>query len=70
TGRRGRPRKPIIEIDPRLNYATVRNIRKKRNVIKAIRTIVFGTQESLYYYLDDSPSNTINTVYIERLNGT
>jgi hypothetical protein len=69
TGRRGRPRKPIIEIDPHLNYSIVRKIRKKGHLIKTIRTIMFGTQENFDRCLDDYPSNTINTSYIERSNG-
>jgi hypothetical protein len=70
TGLRGRPRNPIIEIDPRLNYATVKKIRKKGRVIKTIRTMVYGTQESFSQCLINSPSNTINTAYIERSNAT
>jgi hypothetical protein len=30
TGQRGRPRKPIIEIDPELNYATVKKDSAKK----------------------------------------
>jgi IS1 family transposase len=68
TGKRGRPRKPTQEVDPRLNYATVKKTRKKGHLIKVTRSIVFGTEQSIRPYLEKSCSNTINTAYIERTN--
>jgi IS1 family transposase len=69
TGKRGRPRKPIEVIDEELVYATVKKQRLQNSVVKVRREIVFGTEELVSKRLEQSPSNTINTSYIERSNG-
>jgi IS1 family transposase len=68
TGRRGRPRNPIVAVEPKLSYATVKKTRKCGNLVKIDRIVVFGTLESVNNNLKYSNSNTINTSYIERTN--
>jgi len=54
-----------------LCYATVQKIREKGRVVKIIKEIVFGTVELLKTCLNRSTvSNTINTAFVERNNGT
>ena len=44
--------------------------RENGKVTKVEKKIIFGTEESVQSHLSKSPSNTINTSYIERSNGT
>jgi hypothetical protein len=68
TGKRGRPRKPEQVIDADLDYATVHKTRQGAQVIKVERKIVHGSEQSVLARLENSPSQTINTAYIERSN--
>ena len=42
TGKRGRPKKPRVVIDPELQYATVHKTRDNGKVVKVERNIIFG----------------------------
>ena len=67
----GRPPKAKLEMPDDLLYGTVRKIRQNRRVTQVVRTIVFGDQKLLELYLNrSSVSNTINTSFVERNNGT
>ncbi|MDW7680228.1 MAG: hypothetical protein SCK70_06665 [bacterium] len=69
TGKRGRPKKPVVCIDPQLQYATVHKIRDKGKVVKVERQIVFGKEQDINKILASSPvSVAINTSYVERHN--
>jgi len=69
TGKRGRPRNAEDVIHEDLDYATVHKTREKGRVVKIERKVVFGNAERITKRLEDSPSTTINTSYIERMNG-
>ena len=67
----GRPPNPkkIMPVD--LCYATVCKKREKGRVVQVVSTIVFGTMVLLLNLLGISmASNTINTSFVERNNGT
>jgi len=68
TGRRGRPRKPIKVVDKELDYATVHKTRENGRVVNVETRVVFGSAERIKKRLEESPSNTINTAYVERSN--
>jgi len=68
TGKRGRPAHPVKVIAPWLDYATVKKTREGEKIVKIEREIVFGSPESIAARLEQSPSQTINTSYIERSN--
>jgi len=68
TGKPGRPKKARLVIDPNLLYATVHKTRVNGVVTKIEKRVVYGTIEEITKKLDVSPSNTINTSYIERSN--
>ncbi|MDR0621077.1 MAG: hypothetical protein LBJ61_04285 [Deltaproteobacteria bacterium] len=68
TGKRGRPSKPKLQVDPELQYATVKKTRKEGKIVKVERKIVFGTMQKIEEYFLKSPSSKINTSYIERTN--
>jgi IS1 family transposase len=71
TGKRGRPRKPKVVIDPDLQYATVHKIRENGKVIRVERTIVFGDPKTIEQILTASRvSCGVNTSFIERSNLT
>lgn len=70
SGKRGRPPKSRKVVDPELDYAVVHKIRKDNRVVKVEREIIFGDPSRIELRLVDSISNTINTAYIERSNGT
>lgn len=56
---------------PELCYATVRKTRKQGRVIEIVTTLVMGVVSLLASYLKrSSVSNTINTSFVERQNGT
>ncbi len=69
TGKRGRPRNPRIIPPVDLDYATVHKTRDKGRVVKVEKKIVYGDAKRISVRLEDSPSNTINTSYMERMNG-
>lgn len=68
TGKRGRPRNPERVIDRDLDYATVHKTRQCGRVIKVERNVVHGSEQNILARLAESPSQTINTAYIERSN--
>ena len=68
TGKPGRPRNTERVIDADLHYATVHKTRQGAKVIKVERKIVYGTEINISERLKKSPSQTINTAYIERSN--
>lgn len=70
TGRPGRPRKPRAEVHKDLDYATVHKTREKGRVVKVEKRIVYGNEERIAKRLEDSPSQMVNTSYMERFNGT
>jgi IS1 family transposase len=70
TGKRGRPKKPIMKIDDEIDYAVVHKTRENGTVKKVETRIVFGTEKRVKERLENSASNKINTSYIERSNGT
>jgi len=68
TGKPGRPRNPERVIDEDLSYATVHKTRQSGRVIKVERKVVHGSEQQILARLTESPSNTVNTAYIERSN--
>ncbi len=68
TGKPGRPKNPERAIDADLDYATVHKTRECDRVVKVERRVVFGSEHSMYGLLEDSPSHTINTAFLERSN--
>lgn len=68
TGKPGRPRNPEPVIDADLDYATVHKTRQGGRVIKVDRKVVHGSEQHILARLAKSPSQTINTAYIERSN--
>ena len=68
TGRPGRPRNPELVIEADLDYATVNKTRQGSQVIKVERKVVYGSEQHVLARLAKSPSQTINTAYIERSN--
>jgi len=68
TGKPGRPRNPKRVIDADLHYATVHKTRQGTQVIKVERKVVHGSEQQVIARLSKSPSQTINTAYIERSN--
>ena len=71
TGKRGRPKKPITQIDSKLLYATVHKTRENYRVVSVERRIVFGDEQKIDEILESSTvSKSVNTSYIERVNLT
>jgi IS1 family transposase len=68
TGKRGRPVNSKQVIDYDLDYATVKKTRAKGHIVKVERSVVYGTKSSVKARLKMTPSNTINTSYVERSN--
>jgi hypothetical protein len=68
TGKPGRLRNPERVIDADLDYATVHKTRQGPQVIKVERKVVYGSEQHILERLSKSPSQTINTAYIERSN--
>ncbi len=66
TGKPGRPRNPERVIDADLDYATVHKTRQGAQVIKVERKVIHGSEQQVLLRLEKSPSQTINTAYIER----
>ena len=69
TGKPGRPANPKIVPAEDLVYGTIHKIRKNGRVRNVHKKLVFGDPEALQAKLAKSPSNTLNTSYIERSNG-
>jgi IS1 family transposase len=71
TGKRGRPKKPLLVIDPELKYATVHKTRVNGKLVKVERNIIFGDPKQVEEIISASKtSNDINTSFIERVNLT
>ena len=71
TGKRGRPRKPILKAPKHLLYAQVVKRRKKGRVVEITSRVVFGTEKAVTTQLKRSPVSThINTSFVERNNLT
>jgi IS1 family transposase len=71
TGRRGRPKKPVKVLPKKLKYATVHKERKNGRVVKVSLRVVFGTLRAVMAALAVSlVSTVVNTVFIERHNGS
>lgn len=71
TGKRGRPRKPILQAPKNLLYAQVVKRRKKGRVVEISSRVVFGTAPAVEAKLKQSPvSQAINTSFVERNNLT
>ena len=71
TGKRGRPRKTERVIDPQLDYSVVHKTREKGRVVKIEKRIVYGDQKRIEEKIAKGcGSKTINTSYMERVNGT
>jgi IS1 family transposase len=71
TGRPGRPKKPRKVLPKQLTYATVHKEREKGRVVKVETRLVFGTIARLVAALALSlVSKVVNTVFVERHNGT
>jgi len=68
TGKPGRPRSPHKVIDADLDYATVHKTRQGGKVIKVERNVVHGSEPRILERLENSPSQVINTAYVERSN--
>ena len=68
TGKPGRPPSPERVIDDDLHYATVHKTRQNGRVIKVERKVVHGSEQEICARLEKSPSQTVNTAYIERSN--
>ena len=71
TGRPGRPRKPRKVLPEGLKYATVHKERQNGRVVKVTTRVVFGTLVAVMAALALSlVSKVVNTVFIERHNGS
>lgn len=70
TGKPGRPRSPEQVVHADLDYATVHKTRKDGRVVHVARRIVYGDPERIEQRLENSPSKTVNTSYVERSNAT
>ena len=71
SGKRGRPKKPKVVIDPELKYATVHKTRDNGRVVKVERKIIFVDPRLIDQIIEASKtSGTINTSFIERANLT
>jgi hypothetical protein len=68
TGKPVRPQNPERVIDADLDYAMVHKTRQGGQVIKVERKVVHGSEQQVLARLEKSPSQTINTAYIERTN--
>jgi len=70
-GRRGRKPKPIKRVPKGMVYATVHKTREQNRVVSVTARRVYGTALALAAALVASPvSDAVNTVYVERHNGT
>ncbi len=70
TGKPGRPRDPEKVVHEDLDYATVHKTRVDGRVVDVARRIIFGDPDRIEKRLEESPSQTINTSYVERSNAT
>jgi IS1 family transposase len=71
TGKPGRPRAPYKVAPSGLSYATVHKTRKKGRVVEVMKRVIFGTAATVEAALAaSSVSQTVNTSFVERHNGT
>jgi IS1 family transposase len=71
TGKRGRPKGSRRVPAMGLTYATVHKTRRKGRVVKIDLRTVFGSKAEVQAAIEASAvSNTINTAFVERHNGT
>jgi len=71
SGRPGRPKKPVKVLPKKLKYATVHKERENGRVVKVTTRVVFGTLAAVLAALALSlVSTVVNTVFIERHNGS
>jgi len=71
TGKRGRPKGSRRVPAKGLTYATVHKTRRKGRVVKIDLRAVFGSEAEVQAAIEASAvSNTINTAFVERHNGT
>jgi len=71
TGRPGRPRKAHKKLPKNLVYATVHKTRENNRVVKVESRLIYGTAVLLAAaLLLSSVSDAVNTVFIERHNGS
>jgi IS1 family transposase len=68
TGRPGRPRKSEKVVDDNLDYATVHKTRENGRVVKVEKRVVLGSAQRIEERMQELPSKTINTSYVERSN--
>jgi IS1 family transposase len=70
-GKRGRRPAPRTKPPKSLTYATVHKTRDKNRVVKVEQRVIYGTATAVAAALAVSPvSNAVNTVFVERHNGT
>jgi IS1 family transposase len=71
TGKPGRPRGPYQAVPEELQYATVHKTRESNRVVAIETRVVYGTEAGVAQALEQSEvSSKVNTVYVERQNGT
>jgi IS1 family transposase len=71
TGKRGRPPAAQKKLPKELTYATVHKTRENNRVVSVEPRLIYGTIAALVAALTTSPvSDAVNTVYVERHNGT
>jgi hypothetical protein len=70
-GDRGRHPDPVLVAPPDLTYATVHKTRENNRVAAVEARVVYGSAAAVQAALDaSSASAAVNTVYVERHNGT
>ncbi len=70
-GARGRHPNPVKVPPQELTYATVHKTREHNRVVKVEARVVYGSVAAVQAALDNSAvSGSVNTVYVERHNGT
>jgi hypothetical protein len=57
-------------VNPELDYAVFHKERAGSRVIRTEKVVIFGDETRIRERLKGSPSKTINTAFIERINGT
>ncbi len=68
TGQRGRPKNPEKIVHEDLDYATVHKTRKNGCIVNVETKVVFGSESRIANRLESTPSNTVNTSFVERSN--
>jgi len=68
TGKPGRPKGPQRVVEKTIDYATVHKTREKGRITKVDINVLLGDGVRIFEKLEESPSQTINTSYVERSN--